>query len=280
MRKIGRIEIAEITPNIDISDLLKLRKNFPDLNISFGVELYGSPENGNPGIDDKPRIALLKELNLRKPKGPGRYDTAAHLNHGYCAVFRDDFDYNKCGIWTTIGDNTDKVIYNINTLSDLQKQNWSADKFIDMANTRANPSGPRHTNSDYYIVLHATLTAGFINQKIFAPEHNSKYKGYVKALVFDNAFDNWIVGPEEGRPQDMNRIAAAIFPEAWCGGIAPHNIGFALTRLAGKLGGQIEKIDICSRGGAMTGGESDPGKIEHLLFNADKWQKEFNERQR
>ncbi|MDR0449363.1 MAG: hypothetical protein LBG89_02800 [Rickettsiales bacterium] len=275
MKKIKRIEIEEITPNIKTGDLIELAKKFPDLDMVFSVVLYGSPENGNAaGIDDAPRIELLKAMNSMKDAA--HYETAVHLNHGYCNVFAYGQKFEDCTIWDTIGKDTDRVVYNLISLSEEQKQNWDPANFNRMLATRANPDSDLFTNSEYYIVLNTKLTYSFVYRKIWKFE-NEKLLRNLKSLVNDNLPENWIVG-SRNIMNEHDVVAAAIKPAAWSGGINPGNIGFALTNLCMKLGGDVEKIDICARSGVMTGGVADMDKIEMLMATANEWQERFNGR--
>jgi len=272
---IKRIEVSEITPNINVADLIKLQKKYPGLPMAFGVELYGTKEHGNvQEIDDGPTIRILRELNAAKASAP--HQTSVHLNYGYADMFNRKVKFETYILWNIISKKTDRVVYNINTLSDGQKQNFCMDNLFRLLDTKANLKSKHFTNSEYFIVVNAEASMDFIAEKIL--DYNGRYAQWrarlsqnLLSLMFENNFDDWAAHPEDTDNDTLGLVASRFWPRSWCGGIGPDNVKSAMDTLRRKFYGRIDKIDISARGGVMTDGKADMDKIEALMKNANEW---------
>lgn len=286
MRTIKQIEVSEITSGTNIEILWEdLVNTYPNMDMSFGVELYGSPEHGNTtGIDDAPAIEIIKKLSKMKfgsvPNGYMPYKTAIHLNHGYADMFNKKRDFRQSKIWNLVQEtNVDKVVYNFNTLTDEQKEMFSTDNFYDFLQTKANPF--YNQNINYFVVLNSETTSDFLLDKVVWALHNDPRQDYlkrIKSLVFENKFEDWVPSGIERKNDHYQMTGIHIAPASWCGGISPDNVKDALSTLNQKLENKIEKIDISARGGVMTHGKTDLDKVYQFMQNANDWQMEFNQR--
>ncbi|MDR0726433.1 MAG: hypothetical protein LBF37_00025 [Rickettsiales bacterium] len=282
MCKIKSIEVSEITPGTDTETIWEdLVNTYPNLNMSFGVELYGSPEHGNTtNIDDALTIQTFKKLLemkfASKPNGYMPYKTAVHLNHGYVGMFKSR-DFQKSSIWNIIDKNTDKVVYNFNVMTQKQKELFSNTIFFEFLKTRANSF--YYPNTNYFMILSSEDTSDFIFDNIVWKKCNdiqSSYFKWIKSLVFEKNFDDWSPAGIDLINNKYDIVKSHIVPGSWCGGITPDNVKNALDVLNQKLDGDIERIDISARGGVMTDGKTDMNKVYELMKNANEWQAEFN----
>lgn len=297
MKTINQIEVSEITPNIKISDLCKLQDKFPDLTMSFGVELYGSLEHGNTtGIDDTAALKKLYELSAAKKDSP--FKTAIHLNYGFADMFNKNRDFHKSKIWDIIKENNvDKVVWNSFTLTEKQKHEFSIEKFWDFVKTKANPRAHldyydvkwddpflyenrlAYIETNYYLEIQPSVR-DMLSKLLNDHYGNLDTLERINGLYVMKSLDE--IPTQQSKDQKYNHqpnlsLEAWIRPKSWAGGINSNNIKIVLDALLKKLE-YIESIDVSCRSGVMTNAMADMKKIKALMQNANDWQIEINQK--
>jgi len=289
MRKIKQIEVSEITSYKMVRDLPKLQDKFPDLNMSWGVELYGSPEHGNTtGIDDTQQIYTLTAIGNTKFSCGGPWlNTAIHLNYGFADMFNKGRNWKQSKIWEIISDySPNKAVYNLFTLTDEQIQNFSTKHFYEFLHALATKNRLIDKNVNYYLEIQPKVYD--LMKKIIADQKTMGdiLAGNPDIKLLENIKGLFVTTEPYGRITGGHYttygaykycdIAQNIEPTSWAGGITPENVTDHLRGLSQQIA--IERIDISTRRGVMTDGKTDLDKVEVLMHNANEWQKEFNQK--
>jgi hypothetical protein len=304
MRKIRQIEVSEIKPNIKMPDLYNLQKKFPDLQMSFEVELYGVGKQSN--INDGPAKEVLRRLNNLKTHHKSKLKTAIRLKEGYANVFRKNYNFQEDEIWDFIRQtNPDKVVFDFSSLTNLQKQEFSVENFYDFLKTKANPEAhdlysdirlncPKlyehffaYLNADYYIKVQPSQrrfysetesTRTYIFDRLLEKNVDFLQLDRVKGLYVMQSFDKistykdrYII--RQTSESISGYLESWIVPKSWTGGICSDNVKKALDVIVKKLDYKIEEIDISTDGGG-----DNIHEIEAFMQNANEWQKEFNQK--
>jgi hypothetical protein len=273
-----RIEFEGITPGANIKSLSKLSNKFPNIQVYYTVILRGSKEHGNTtGIDDAATLKLFEQLNSAKSSDRIKFKTGVHLTYGFADMFNCNRNFNNSKIWNILGKETDRVVFNFNTLTDRQmsvfnigNRYYKSASFINFLATKANPNSSCFTNSEYYVLYCAGTKNLIDNIAIYSGVgQNTKNFGIIN---FDKDFDNWLTEYKVkigGIPAIYEPV-----PIMHSGGITPDNVSYALDALKNKNVPE-EKINICSWNGVMTDGKTDMDKMELFLKRANDWQTEM-----